>query len=677
MTERVAQVVVPRPLPALSYLVPAELEDRVKTGTPVEVPFRSGSIVGFIVGFTTTDDPALKDFKLKPIRSVPFSLDAFDEIDAAFFNWISDYYQLPLGDVFHSAFPKSVFAIPKRKRAEKEAGPEPKLPAFTPPKPTADQTTALTSISKALDAASYASFLLFGVTGSGKTEVYLQAARQTLEAGHTALILVPEIALTPQLRSRFEERFGNEVAVLHSGMGDKTRREQWWAIRRGEKRVVVGARSAIFAPLSKLGLVVVDEEHEPSYKQEDRLRYNARDLALVRARQHGAVAILGSATPSIETFQSALSGKHTLLELKNRPAQRPLPEVTVVDLKMEREEAGNEHHDLHGGFGGVLFSRKFIEGLEQATASGEQSMIFVNRKGYSSFLMCSDCGEVPRCLNCDVSLTYYKSSSKLRCHYCAYEIKAPNACPECASNELKFMGLGTELIEKELARLQPKARIVRLDAETADTSKKIEAILTDFREGKIDILVGTQMLAKGHDFPNVTFIGVVLADMSLHLPDFRAGERTFQLLSQVAGRAGRGDKPGRVVLQTFMPEHYVIETATRQDYRAFFEQEVSFRKEFGYPPFSKIAQLEFRHLKENESRKQAERASKLLAHILKPGSTEVHYLGPSPASIYRIANQYRWQILLKSEKSSSLNAVIKTLRKDGVRFIDVDPVTTL
>jgi len=670
----VAKVAIPRPLPGpLSYLVPTSMHDKVRVGSMVHVPFRSKSIEGFVVGFHSKDDESLKGFELKEITECPFEDVVFSEKDLGFFTWIADYYQLPIGEVFHCAFPKSVFTIPKRTRKapiEELKDLTAELPK-THVEPTADQKLALERIMTTFEEGKFKSFLLHGVTGSGKTEVYIQAARAAISKGKSALILVPEIALTPQLRLRFEERFANQVAVLHSGLGEKSRRDFWWDIRNGKRKVVVGARSALFAPLENIGLIVVDEEHEPSYKQEDRLRYSARDLAIVRARQHSAVAILGSATPSIETFYSAKNGKHELLTLSTRPSGRPMPEIEVIDLKNELKEMLRGSKDSK-----LLIGNKMREGLAEILIRGEQAMVFVNRKGFSNFILCGDCGEVPRCLNCSVSLTYYQRARELRCHYCGLTKCVIESCEKCQSNALKFMGMGTELVEEELKRLFPSVKVERLDAESADTAKKLEAALERFRSGETKILVGTQMIAKGHDFPNVTFVGVVLADLNLHLPDFRAGERTFQLLAQVSGRAGRADKPGRVVLQTFLPDHYVIQAASKQDYLGFYEAEIATRADFGYPPFSRMAQLEFRHLKEDQARGQAERTKQLLEH-LGSDANGVCYLGPTAASIARIANQFRWQILLKSEKSSALNAVIKTLRKEGVRFIDVDPVTTL
>ena len=391
----------------------------------------------------------------------------------------------------------------------------------------------------------------------------------------------------------------------------------------------------------------------------------------MRARQHNAATILGSATPGIETFYAAERGKHQLLQLKTRPASRPMPAIEVVDLKDEYKDSLKGSKDSK-----LLLGRKLREALAETIIRKEQAMIFVNRKGFASFVICGDCGEVPKCLNCSVSLTYYQRAREMRCHYCGLKLPAVEQCAKCQSYEIKHMGMGTELLEDEVKRLFPSTCVERLDAETADTVKKLETTLERFRRGEIQILVGTQMLAKGHDFPNVTLVGVVLADLNLHLPDFRAGERTFQLLAQVSGRAGRGDKPGRVILQTMLPDHYVIQAASRRDYLEFYRAEIEYRQQFGYPPFSRMAQLEFRDLREDRARDQAERAQQLLEH-LGPDAKGFSYLGPAAASIARIANQYRWQILLRSEKSSALNAVIKTLRKEGVRFIDVDPVTTL
>lgn len=683
LSGKYALVSIPRPIPeSLTYEIPNSLE-KIQIGSVVEVPFRRSKIEGFIVGFETADK-IQSEYEIKPIERYLTETPVFNEDDLKFYKWVSDYYQIPLGEVLGTAFTKSVFIRPSRtvKRKKTEPSESTKPVSFAH---TDEQKTAISSIVESVRSSKFKSFLLYGVTGSGKTEVYLNAAKECIAQGKSALILVPEIALTPQLRTRFEEYFGDSVAVLHSSLTEKTRRDFWWDALEGRKKLVVGARSAIFAPLKNIGLIVVDEEHETTYKQEDRLRYNARDLALVRAKHHDATVVLGSATPSIETFYASKSGKHTLLELRERPQSRPMPIIEIIDMKEEHDRKKKTAKENKSPFERVIFSDAMINGVVKTLHRGEQAIIFVNRKGYSSFLLCKDCGDVPECLNCSVSLTYYANSRKLRCHYCGFEDRVPEKCGKCGSSGIKFMGLGTELAYEELEKiLKPEFEnltIARLDSDTAPNMKKLEEILQDFRDKKTQILLGTQMLAKGHDFPNVTFIGIVLADLNLHLPDFRSGERTFQLLAQVSGRAGRGSIAGKVILQTYMPDHYVIEAAKEQDYRKFYEREIEERKVFEYPPFSRMAHLEFRNLKEERAQSEARKISNLLDHLLKNKDgvmgSDVTYLGPTAASIGKIANQYRWQILLKSEKFSSLNAVIRTLRKEGVRFIDVDPVSTL
>lgn len=652
-------VVIPRPLKtSFTYRVPADLYQEIQMGSLIEVSFKSKNIEAYVIAVHSSE--AEKNYKLKDVIRLIHPEPLFHEKDLKFFQWIADYYQLSLGEVLSCAFPRTVvLKKPKQNLAEDMAQPK-----HTSVPLTEEQVHAIKAIQQAIEDKKYKSFLLFGITGSGKTEVYLEAALHALLQNKNSLILVPEIALTPQLRARFEMHFGNLVAVLHSNLTSKKRREFWWQIHNGQRKIVVGARSALFAPLKNIGLIVVDEEHEPSYKQEDRLRYHARDLALLRAHQHEAVVILGSATPSVETFYSAKMGRHELLTLTKRPHNQPLPEVTVVDLKK---------YSL--GQTGSALSEPMKAGLIATISRNEQAILFVNRKGFSSFLLCEDCGHVAKCLNCSVSMTYYKSDTSLRCHYCGLELAAFHACLKCRSYKLRYMGMGTERIEEEISTFLPGITVARLDAHTADTNKKLEDILSSFREGKTQILIGTQMVAKGHDFPNVTFIGIILADLNLHFPDFRSGERTFQLLSQVSGRAGRQNKPGKVVLQTFLPDHPVIKTAAKQDYLAFYEFEINERNHFQYPPFSRLAQLEFRNLSENRARDHAYETQKLLDQL--KTQVEFFYLGPAAASITKIANQYRWKILLKAEKFSALNSVLKTLRREGVRFIDVDPISTL
>lgn len=661
----IADVIVPRPVAKpLSYSVPATFAPRLRFGSVVRVPFRSGDSEGFVVGLRDAGAEA-PAYKLKAVKDVLIEAAVFNEMDWKLFRWIADYYQAPLGEVFFSAFPKAFLKVTE---ARKKA-PPPMAPPEPPPRLTADQSTALDRIKAALDARAFRSFLLYGVTGSGKTEVYMRAAAETLAAGRGTVVLVPEIALTPQLRTRFESRFGDQVAVLHSSLTEATRRGFWKDILAGKRRIVVGARSAIFAPLQDIGLIVVDEEHEPSYKQEGHLRYHARDVALVRARDHGAACVLGSATPSIETFYAAEHGKHELLELKTRPSDRPMPEIELVDLTSADGSRPPQKS---------LIGDRLLESLTETLARGEQAMVFLNRKGFSNFLLCTDCGHVPGCDRCSVTLTYYRSSGTLRCHYCGQQNRAPDACGECNGRDFKFMGFGTETIEQELRDLLPGAHIGRLDADTADSPKRLEEILAKFRSGETGVLVGTQMLAKGHDFPNVTLIGVVMADMGMHLPDFRACERTFQLLSQVSGRAGRGDKPGKVIMQTYSPESPAIQCALTHDFRAFYAQEIEARRVFAYPPFARMAQIEFRHANESLAHRDAERMAQMARELSAgEGGGAVEVLGPAPASVAKVAGDYRWHMLLKAEKISALNAVLKTLRREGARLIDVDPVNAL
>lgn len=669
-------VIVPRPLPRpLTYSVPENLKTNIDVGYFVRVPFRSKSIEGFVI--KVHNEKPTGDFEVKEILEAPFNQPVFSIKDFEFFSWISDYYQIPLGEVFNSAFPKSFFQIPKTTRSKGDH-PGAIVKEIKRVELTGEQTRVLDRIHSAFNSKQYRSFLLFGVTGSGKTEIYLRSAQRALQENQSALVMVPEISLTPQLRNRFEDYFGDLVAVLHSSLGEKKRRDYWWDIINGKRKLVVGARSAVFAPLKNIGLIIVDEEHEPSYKQEDRLRYNARDLAMVRAKQNQALVVLGSATPSIETYYAATQGKHELLELNSRPGARQMPQIEVVDLTKEREKAKKEAKKTYRKleFNDFFISKKLLSGLRETFERKEQAILFVNRKGFSNCLLCKDCGFVPKCPNCSVSLTYYRSSGEVKCHYCGLKTRAPDSCSECSSYELMFMGIGTERAQEVFTELFPDIRIGRLDADSASTQKKLEVILDQLRNGDLDLLIGTQMIAKGHDFPNVTFIGVLLADLNLHLPDFRSSERTFQLLTQVSGRAGRDSKPGKVVLQTLLPDHYVIQSSAKNDYLGFFKFEIEQRLQFGYPPFSKMAHIEFRHLKEAQAKHQADSIRHLLER-LNPSISGFEYLGPAAASISRIANQYRWQILLKSEKSSSLNAIVKTLRKEGVRFIDVDPISTL
>jgi primosomal protein N' (replication factor Y) len=510
------------------------------------------------------------------------------------------------------------------------------------------QQAAFTQIREAIQAKHFRTFLLHGVTGSGKTEVYLNAIEATLEEGRSALLLVPEIALTPAMAGQFFARFGDRVAILHSAFTDVERTEQWRRIRSGAAPVVVGTRSGVFAPVRNLGLIVVDEEHDGSYKQEESPRYNGRDVAVVRAQAAGACVVLGSATPSLESRYNAQKGKYTLLELPDRVEERPMPSVELIDMRQEFLETRKQ----------ATFSRKLLDALGQRLESGEQTIVLLNRRGFSSFVCCRSCGERVQCMNCSLTLTYHKRDRRLLCHYCGYAEKVPRVCPKCQSEHIYFVGLGSERVEEELHQAFPTARVARLDRDTVSGKRQYETILQDFREGSYDILVGTQMIAKGHDIPNVTLVGVVSADIGLGMPDFRAAERTFQLLTQVAGRAGRGSLPGIVLVQTVNPDHYAVRLAAAQDYQAFYEKELNFRRMMMYPPFSAMANL----LVRAEKKEAAMRMSAELATLLTPPAEKLRVMGPAEAPVPRLKNEYRYQFLIKSASRKVLNGLLLRAR---------------
>jgi primosomal protein N' (replication factor Y) len=521
-----------------------------------------------------------------------------------------------------------------------------------------------------LETGAFTTGLLYGVTGSGKTEVYLGAVEATLARGKTALVLVPEIALTLWCGRLFRARFGAGVAVLHSALPEVERAREWWRVRRGEARVVVGTRSAVFAPLENVGLIVVDEEQEASYKQEETPRYHGRDVAVVRAKLEGAVALLGSATPSLESFHNARSGKYELLQLDSRVENRPMAPVEIVDL---REDFKATHQ------AGPL-SAKLTGAITERLAQGTQSLILINRRGYSWFVLCRSCGAGVQCENCSISLTYHKARARLECHYCGYSRRVPETCPKCDSKHVYFFGAGAEQLEEKLREKFPAAKVARLDRDSVRTKRAYQQVLEDFATGKIDILVGTQMVAKGHDFQRVTLVGVVSADSQLSLPDFRASERTFQLLTQVAGRAGRGDLPGEVLVETYYPEHYAIQLAARQDYLAFYEKEVQFRRLLHYPPFTALASILVRDTKiEN-----AIRWSRQISAFLAPQESRgVKVLGPAAAPLARLKREYRFQFLLKAPKRGQLTRAVSELlahceQKEIPQkaiLVDVDPLS--
>ncbi len=507
--------------------------------------------------------------------------------------------------------------------------------------------------------------LLFGVTGSGKTEVYLRALAHTVAAGKRGICLIPEIALTQQTVERFANRFSGRVAVLHSGLSLGEQFDEWQWIQEGNCDVVIGPRSALFAPLPDLGLIIIDEEHEWTYKQEDKSpRYHARDVAIKLAQLSGAVVILGSATPDIGSFHKAQQGEYQLVELKERITPRgysPLPVVTIVDLR-EELKAGNTS----------LFSRSLLAAIKDALARGEQIILFLNRRGTATFVRCGSCGFVFRCPRCSVALTYHSVEKKLICHRCRYSVPVPQSCSQCSRHTLRFLGIGTQRIEDEVKHFFPEARLLRWDRDVITRRYGHEDLLRSFRDHKADVLIGTQMIAKGLDLPRVTLAGVINADTGLNLPDFRSGERTFQLLCQVAGRAGRGVKAGKVIIQTYSPDNYIIEAAAKHDYLGFYHKEIDYRRRYNYPPFSQLIRLVYSHANEESCRREAERVCRLILDEKTRNDTiDLNVIGPVPTFAFRARGKYRWQLFLRGPDSSR---ILSQLTVPRGWTIDVDPV---
>ena len=539
---------------------------------------------------------------------------------------------------------------------------------------TSAQSTVLNDLTKQLESGQFQTVLLHGVTGSGKTEVYLRLIARCLEIGRTALALVPEIALTPSVQAQFLARFGPKVALLHSALSENERHEEWWRIRHDEAQVVLGTRSAIFAPLANLGLVIIDEEHDTSYKQEETPRYHGRDVAVVRARLAGALAVLGSATPSLESYWNAREGKYRLALLPERVEGRKLADVEIVDMRQEFRETHTQ----------IPVSRRLHQEIEAQISSQKQTMILLNRRGYSWFLLCRSCGQTQRCVNCSISLTYHRREHRLICHYCGYSAPVPSRCPNCDSEHLHYVGEGTEKVEKKFAELFPGARVARLDRDVARRQGQFQRILDDFRRGKIDLLVGTQLIAKGHDFPGVTLVGVVSADIGLGLPDFRSAERTFQLLTQAAGRAGRGESPGRVLVQTFFPDHYAIRMAAEQNYEAFFDKEMLFRRMMHYPPVTALANV----IAQGSKLEQAAQVAKHVGDFLIPlekSTEDLKILGPTPAPLAKLEGRFRIQFLMKCTSRAHLSNILQRLAdytdQQGIPqrslMIDMDPANIM
>ncbi len=664
---RFAQVALPLPIrQTFVYGIPEDLTDRVIPGVQVQVPFRGHERRGIVVELARESPRA----DVQPITAVP-GAPLFDDHLLAFTRWMADYYLAPWGEVLSAALPGGGEGM-VGSRARRNALEDPVLAAALPERftLTAEQSAAARAVEHAVGAARFAPLLLHGVTASGKTEVYLRGAAAAREAGGQTLLLVPEVALSSQLVREFRRRFARRIGVLHSYLGVGERRRNWELARRGALDVVVGARSAVFAPLPRLRLVIVDEEHEPAYKQSEQLRYHGRDAAVRRAQMLGIPVVLGSATPSLESLANAGRGKYARLELPRRVEGRALPPVRIVDLRRDGPVA--------------MLSAPLREALAERLARGEQSLLFLNRRGHSHHTQCRQCGYVPSCANCDIALTLHVEPRLWRCHYCDHHEPARGRCPRCEGTLLRFSGAGTQRAERELRGAFPTARVLRLDADVARQRARPAEVVAAFARGEADILLGTQMIAKGFHFRRVTLVGVLDADVALHLPDFRAAERTFQLLVQVAGRSGRGSQPGEVVVQTCSPDHPAVAAASRHDFQGFVRSELAMRKEAGYPPYTRLVTLLFTGADESHVERAAETCADLIGAAAE--SRGVTLLGPAPQAMARLRGRYRWHILLKAGRGAGAREVAaialewaeSKARPPGVRVqADVDPVEVL
>ena len=719
------------------YLIPPELEGRVEVGTRVKVPFGRRQVLGCVTGLAEQSDHET----LKPIAKIIGAQSLVTPQVLELARWIAEYYCCAPETALKSVLPDAVRkeqegwrerlhvrllpggegteALTKRQlevyqvieenrsltmqellkltgttaqtvRKLEDKGLVEIAPQISERDPYANEeivpTQPLTLNTEQATALEVINgkpgdfFLLHGVTGSGKTEVYLQAIAHALEQGKGAIVLVPEIALTPQTVERFKARFSSGplktlVAVLHSHLSAGERHDEWHKIRQGRAKIVIGARSAIFAPVEPLGLIIVDEEHEPSYKQEESPRYHARDVAVVRGKREGATVVLGSATPSMESYHNAKRGRYQLLEMPSRADHKQMPLVRVQDMRTEKSK---------GDQGPPIFSQRLKEAIRNRLEQGEQTILFLNRRGFATSMQCPDCGFVAECPNCSLSLTYHRREQFLRCHVCGHAESAPRRCPSegCGSAKIRFHGLGTEKVEDVLRKLFPDANVTRMDSDALKRKEDYRRILGDFRRGKIDILVGTQMIAKGLHFPRVTLVGIVYADTGLHLADFRAGERTFQLLTQVAGRAGRGEVEGEVVVQTFSPVHPAIQFSRRHDYEGYFEAEMEFREQLRYPPFTRAAMLTLRGRNEEKVSFSADHVKKQIEPLTE-SMDDLQISGPAPAPLLRAETFYRYQLMLRTGRMSELSRHLAAITA-GLSFpddvtltVDIDPVSLL
>jgi primosomal protein N' (replication factor Y) (superfamily II helicase) len=730
-----AEIAFPVPLrQAFTYSIPADWQASAQVGCRVYAPFGKRNALGYIVSLR--DEPPADVATIKELSSVIDDTPLFSDELLQFLNWVSDYYLCSQGEVYAAAYPfpvdiqsktvsvvrlsdavqhdlslidsvshpvqrkilaylqfesedktvaelarvlditsSPIKTLQKKGFIETHSVERQRVPQYSTAERemtfelSAEQKNSIEQIERFLEQKERKPILLKGVTGSGKTEVYLQAIDRVLRRGQNALVLIPEIALTPQTMNRFRNRFGDLVGILHSGLGAGERFDEWRMAQSGKRRILVGTRSAVFAPVQRIGIVIVDEEHESSYKQSDpNPRYHGRDVAVVRAHLSGALCILGSATPSVESGYNAKMKKYHTIRLNKRIASHGMPQISLLDMRGRTEEE-------------EIFARELMQALWQRFESKQQSILFLNRRGFSTSLTCKKCGQILSCKHCSVALVYHRSRTMLVCHHCDYRAPLPSTCPHCADPLIRQQGFGTERVVHELEEKIPGVRIVRLDRDSTAKKGEHNRLLTQFRQGEADILVGTQMIAKGLDFPNVTLVGVINADYTLSLPDFRASERTFILLTQVAGRAGRGTEAGEVYIQSFCPDHYSIQLALNQNYDVFYEKEIRYRRLIGFPPFSRVVLWRIEAMKEDYARGKAWE----LYEILKEGgggNKALMILPPVEAPLYRLRDYYRWQVALKSQDYKAYRPVVNcakltalmSTRRQGLRIVqDVDP----
>ncbi len=648
---------------SFQYSVPDDLASKMSPGLRVFVRMRNRRMAGTVVGISSVKIVE----EIKPIEKVIHDHPVLDDAMLQLAEWMSQYYLCSIGQVIDAMLP-AAFRKGKHfmKSRSASSGHTHEIDSPHDLPLTQAQQKAYDTILSNIHSKRSGIFLLHGITGSGKTEVYIQLIRKALEQGRSSIVLVPEISLTPQAVNRFYSRFGDCVAVIHSRLSGGKRVEEWHRIQSGQAKVVIGARSALFSPVQNLGLIVIDEEHEGSYKQEEAPRYHAREVAKKRIELENAVLVMGSATPSLETFYACRKGGAACLDLPQRIESRPLPAVEIVDMR--RQQEGKKER---------IFSTLLEQAIRDTLFKKEQVMLLLNRRGFSTYLHCSSCGYVMTCPNCRISLAYHFDKSMLLCHVCHYQCFPQKLCPGCQKNYLHYFGVGTQKVEQDALRLFPEAKLGRMDADSTSRKDSHENILKAFKKKEIDILIGTQMIAKGHDFPNVSLIGVISADTALHIPDFRSSEKTFDLLTQVAGRAGRGDIPGKVLIQTFVPHHYSIQSAKEHDFHGFYEKEIIFRRELSMPPFTHLVRVIVRGVSEKEVVRQILTLAKELRQ--KAGDGPIHVSGPAPCLVSKEHSQYHWNLMLKGPDQAAVSVFLKSVldsfkKTKVVIAVDVDPV---